>query len=293
MEIGSLTSPERWKKEGRTFLHRGHEIFYREEGRGEPLLLIHGFPTSSFDWIYVWPELAKRYRLVAADLIGFGFSAKPARYDYSIPDQADLLEGLLSELAIPRYGILAHDYGDTVAQELLARASERSTSDQGPTFCVLLNGGLFPESHHPRFVQKLLISPIGGLVTRLITERTFRKNFSEIFGEQTKPSEEELRCFWEIMNHNNGVRIYHRLIRYMQERRKQRTRWVGPLINSPIPLALINGPVDPVSGAHMVQRYRELVTTKHIYELDGIGHYPQTEAPERMLKSFLDFVADL
>ncbi|MCP5483006.1 MAG: alpha/beta fold hydrolase, partial [Spirochaetales bacterium] len=78
MEIGSLTSPERWKKEGRTFLHRGHEIFYREEGRGEPLLLIHGFPTSSFDWIYVWPELAKRYRLVAADLIGFGFSAKPA-----------------------------------------------------------------------------------------------------------------------------------------------------------------------------------------------------------------------
>lgn len=81
----------------------------------------HGFPTASWDWHKLWPEFVKHYRVIALDMIGFGFSDKPINYHYSIGDQADLQQALLTSLGISSIHLLAHDYGDTVAQELLAR----------------------------------------------------------------------------------------------------------------------------------------------------------------------------
>ncbi len=79
------------------------------------------------------------------------------------------------------------------------------------------------------------------------------------------------------------------LIRYMPERRQHRARWVGALQNSPVPLAFINGIADPISGQHMVDRYRELVPAPRICVLPGIGHYPQCEAPDEVLRAFYEF----
>ena len=72
--VGARTSLADWRAGGTTLAHRGHAIFVREGGDadGEPLLLIHGFPTSSWDWEAVWPELVKRHRLLTLDMIGFG-----------------------------------------------------------------------------------------------------------------------------------------------------------------------------------------------------------------------------
>ena len=77
---------EQWRAAGSTFSYHGHPVFYRAEGSGEPLVCVHGFPTASWDWHAVWPTLAERYRLVAPDMMGFGFSAKPRGYPYSIHD---------------------------------------------------------------------------------------------------------------------------------------------------------------------------------------------------------------
>ena len=119
-----------WRAAGRAHVHGGHETFYayqeRTAGSDRALLLIHGFPTASWDWHKLWSELGARFpRVIAADMMGFGFSSKPADYPYSILDQADLLEGLLRHLGVRSVDLLAHDYGDTVAQELLARHLER------------------------------------------------------------------------------------------------------------------------------------------------------------------------
>jgi pimeloyl-ACP methyl ester carboxylesterase len=281
-----------WRAAGRETGHRGHRVFFREEGSGDALVCLHGFPTASWDWHAVWPALCRRFRVVAPDMIGFGFSDKPRDYDYSILDQADLHESLLAELGVRRVHVLAHDYGDTVAQELLARFEDRRAEGRPGlelrSVCFL-NGGLFPEVHRARRTQKLLLTPLGPLIARLMNERGFARGFSPIFGPKTRPTPEQMHDFWRLVSHGRGARVVPRLIRYIPERVAHRERWVGALQRTSLPLRLIDGPEDPVSGAHMAERYRELVPNPDVVLLDGIGHYPQVEAPEAVLRAYLEF----
>jgi pimeloyl-ACP methyl ester carboxylesterase len=286
-------SPAQWRAAGQTFEWRGHRVYYREQGTGEPLLLLHGFPTSSWDWRHVWDELARHYRVIALDYVGFGFSDKPSQGPYSVFAYADQAEALLARLGVvTRVHVLAHDLGDSVAQELLARDRERRGGRGGfaelASVC-LLNGGIFPETHHPRTVQKLLNSPIGFLVARLSDRRRFGRGLSDVFGPNTKPSEAELDGFWECASSARGLRNFHRIIRYMRERRTNRERWVTPLVDGHVPLSFINGHLDPVSGKHVVDRLRELRPGAEIHELPEIGHYPQTEAPAEVLRAYAAF----
>ena len=279
-----------WRAAGTHFEHRGHRVFFREAGASTApvLLLIHGFPTASWDWEALWPELATRYRLLAPDLIGFGFSDKPRAYDYSILDQADLCEALLRERVVGSYHVLAHDYGDSVAQELLARSLEPGQRPKLASLCFL-NGGLFPETHRPVLIQKLLLSPLGPFVARLTSKNAVARNLRRIFGTDTPPDPALVDAFWALMTRNDGLKVFPKLIGYMPERRLHRERWVGAMQWTALPLKLIDGSHDPVSGAHMVQRYRELIAHADVTELPGIGHYPQIEAPREVLAAYLDF----
>jgi len=177
-----------WKAAGETYLYRGHSIFYHTEGRGEVLVCIHGFPTASWDGHAVWPRLVEKFRVVAVDMIGVGLSDKPLNYSYSLFDQANLHEGLLAFLGEQTVHLLAHDYGDTVVQELLARHLAGTSRLNVRSVC-LLNGGLFPEAIHPHPIQKLLLNPLlGPMVGRLLSERRFQKSFSSVFGPDMQPT---------------------------------------------------------------------------------------------------------
>lgn len=276
-----------WRKHSRTFVFRGHSIRYWTAGQGEPLLLIHGFPTASWDWHYLWQPLAQRYRVIACDMLGFGDSAKPLNHNYSLLEQADLQQALLADLQIEQpIHVLAHDYGDSVAQELLARHYEQRIEVAS---CVFLNGGLFPETHRPVLMQKLLLSPLGWMIGRAFNRDGLVKSFRHIFGPQTGPSESELDDFWSLIETHRGTRIMHKLIGYIPERRVQRDRWVAAMQRDEVPLRVIDGEVDPISGAHMVERYRQLIADADTVLLPGIGHYPQIEAPVQVLKHYLAF----
>jgi pimeloyl-ACP methyl ester carboxylesterase len=279
-----------WRGRGRELNYRGHRIFVRSDGdaAAEALLLVHGFPTASWDWEALWPELARRYRVYALDLIGFGFSAKPRDYDYSILDQAQLCEDWLRAEGVHDYHLLAHDYGDSVAQELLARQRDGSG---GPKLhsVAFLNGGLFPEMHRPVLLQKLLLTPFGPLIARFTNRAALAKNMRRIFGPDTPPEAEVIDAFWSLLQHGDGRAVMPRLIRYIPERRQQRARWVGALQGARVPLKLIVGEADPISGAHMAERYRELVPNADITALPRIGHYPQVEAPQAVLAAYRAF----
>ena len=283
-----------WYDGGQYFLFDEYRVFYQEANpeKQKVLLLLHGFPTSSWDWRALWEELSLEYHLVAPDFLGFGYSDKPRDYDYTIADQADLVEALLDELGIDQYHLLAHDYGDTVAQELLAREEERNESLQMQSL-ILLNGGLFPETHQPRPIQKLLISPIGPFLTPFLSRNTLKRSFDKIFGPNTRPSSSEIDEWWSLIRYNQGQQVFHLLIRYMSERAEHRKRWVSPLFEPPIMVKLIVGEADPISGGHMARRYKELVKSPDIQLLPGVGHYPHTEMPKLVLEQCWAFWENL
>lgn len=184
--------------------------------------------------------------------------------------------------------IFAHDLGDTVAQELLARQQEKSAKIKWLS-CVFLNGGIFPETHHPLFIQKLVLSPLGSLAVQLMSERSLKKSLDRIFSKAHPPSPEFIHETWNLINGDNGKSMIPKLIRYMEERKTYRERWVAPLVNKMIPMRLINGVEDPVSGKHAADRYGELVPNADIVRIENSGHYPHIETPDEVLQAFLEF----
>ena len=291
-------SLSRWRDTGRFYEHGAHRIFIRTHGSGhEALLLLHGFPSASWDYEALWPALTKRFaHVVTLDMLGFGFSDKPLRHRYSLVEQAELCAALLRERGVDRVHLLAHDYGVSVAQELLARAADRAqgrTPEAGgfpePASVVFLNGGLFPEAHRPLRSQRRLAGWFGPLYARLITARRFERSFCQLFGPDTQPGLIELHDYRQLIGENHGWRVLPRLLRYMKERRRQRERWAATITQPRQPQRLIAGMADPVSGPAMVARYRQLAPAADVVELETIGHYPQIEAPDRVLRAFLAF----
>lgn len=286
---------ERWRAAGASFDYLGFRVFYRHEGDGPPLLLIHGYPFNSFDWAPIWPELAARFTVIAPDMLGMGFSDKPSAYAYSVGDHADMHEALLGHLGVDRCHILAHDLGDSVAQELLAR-HELGAPEVAIGSITFLNGGLFNEAYRPRPIQKLLSqTPLGGVFARyrrvLLAPRLMDARIAEMFGPRTKPSPRLLAQFNEILDWGDGRRVTHLVGRFVRDRRLYRNRWVRAMRETRVPMRLIDGPCDPNSGRHLAERYLELIPDPDVVVLgDDIGHWPQIEAPRQVLDHFLAFV---
>eukprot|EP00698_Gefionella_okellyi_P012781 TRINITY_DN3468_c0_g1_i1.p1 TRINITY_DN3468_c0_g1~~TRINITY_DN3468_c0_g1_i1.p1 ORF type:complete len:265 (-),score=39.21 TRINITY_DN3468_c0_g1_i1:307-1101(-) len=154
-------------------------IWYRDTAQVDKpaMLFVHGFPTSSFDFVDIWDDLCKDYRCIAVDSLGFGFSSKPDRYNYTITEQADIHEAVV--LSLPQTSapidLVCHDYGVSICQELLARYEELKSSAKIQIRSVaFLNGGLIPDAHHPLMIQRVLTVPIlGPLLSRLSTQYFF------------------------------------------------------------------------------------------------------------------------
>jgi len=289
---------ERWKARGQWFDYLGFEVFYVTEGSGPCLVLVHGYPFSSFDWTRIWQALSERFRLIAPDMLGMGFSAKPALYEYSVHDHADMHEALLDHLGVRECHLLAHDIGDSVAQELLARyeLGEQSTGPFQIKSITWLNGGLFNEAYSPRPIQKLLsTTALGDMIARyrrvLLTDAVLDRALDEMFGPNTKPSPQLLAQFHQIMSYNDGRRVTHKVGRFVLDRYHYRNRWVRAMRQTEVPMRLIDGPCDPNSGRHMADRYREIIPCPDVVVLDDqIGHWPQLEDPQGVIAHLLEFI---
>jgi len=277
-----------WKNKAKYFPYKNHQIAYWTEGQGPPLLLIHGFPTASWDWHKMWADLTANFTVYAPDMIGFGYSAKPKNYTYSITDQARLHEAFVDHLGIKEAHLFVHDYGVSVAQEMLAAFKERGTEGFQILSCSFLNGGLFPELHKARPVQKLLNSPVGFIFNRFLSKKSLSKSFHNIYGDK-KPTDKEIDQFYSLTTYNDGKNIFYKLIRYINDRRDNAQRWKNALLEATIPLQFINGPLDPVSGRHLADYCKKLLPDREVVILEGVGHYPHDEAPDRVWSAYKTF----
>jgi pimeloyl-ACP methyl ester carboxylesterase len=273
-----------WRERGQSEEFRGHAIHtFRQPGEGPLLLLLHGFPSSSYDWRLLLEQELPPNRL-AFDFLGFGLSAKPRKHDYSLFWQADLSEEL-----VRRHGdgrpvfIVAHDMGTSVANELMARDLEGKL-EMEIAGIVLFNGSMVLEAASPTPAQRALRSPLAPLVARLSSERFFRHQFGSVFSNAHPLSAAEAADQWSLVCHNGGRTLGHRLISYMDQREEHAERWHGAIRKWPGELSLAWGLQDPVASTAVLAALRELRPGVAVSELAELGHYPQLEDPQQIAR---------
>ena len=272
-----------WRARGRDHVLLGHRIFVVEVPAtgpvtAPPLVVLHGFPTSSFDFHRVVDALAVERRVVLFDLLGYGLSAKPDR-PYRLVDQADLAQAVVAELGIDRLGLLTHDIGDTVGGELLARQMEGSWPVE-VTDRILANGTLFMDlvrlSAGQQFLEAL---PDERLAAGVLTRETVVEGLVATFSPRHRVDVAEVAAAWELISAEGGERLMPRHARYIDERRHHEARFTPPVVDHPSPLTVVWGDLDPIAVWPMTDRLLAERPDATRVRLEGVGHYPMVEAP--------------
>lgn len=296
MPGGSSTLQE-WKERGRHVDIGETRVFaldipaQRESG-ADPILVLHGFPTCSFDWRHVLPALSADRRVVLFDFPGFGLSDKPD-VRYSIRLYADAAERVVGALGGERFALLTHDMGDTVGGELLARDLE-GTLPFSIGRRVLTNGSIYIEMAQLTAGQQLLL----GLADERVDISTFgldpgdgfRGGVAATFSPSHPAAAEELEAQWQLAAHERGHTLLARTIRYIEDRRAEEARFTGAIERHPAPLGVIWGALDPVAVYAMTDRLLTARPDATRVTLADVGHYPMVEAPVEFASAVSDLL---
>ncbi len=253
-----------------------------------PLLVLHGFPTSSFDFHRVVDRLAAHRRVLAFDMLGYGLSDKPDR-EYAMAVQADVAMAFLATLGVDRIGLLTHDVGDTVGGELLARQLDGEW-DVAITDRTLTNGSIYVELAQLSAGQRLLLDlPDARLPHGTPLDRdAVMAGVAATFSPATVVDPDESDAQWAMIAHQDGHLLLPRLIRYIEERRRSESRFTGAIERHPSPLTVVWGVDDPIAVPAMVERLTGARPDCVVTRLDGVGHYPMVEAPDRFIEALGD-----
>ena len=276
---------QEWFNKGKYYTVFKHQVFVIDSCQGEQnnkpvLCILHGFPTSSFDYWKVIDQLNQHYRVVIHDHVGFGFSDKPIEYSYSLIEQADIALALWKQMGIDEAYLLAHDYGTSVLTEVLVRDNQNCCSLKIRKV-ALCNGSMHIELAKLKPMQKLLRNQfLGPLVARLASKRTMERNLRDIFVDDTQLDEEEIDAIWHMMTFNQGKRVLAPISRYTFERSKFWHRWIGALKETLIRLEIIWPDSDPIAVAEMANVILNETTNSELHWLKSVGHFPMLEAPD-------------
>ena len=286
-----MTSNE-WKSKGKFIQVNNNRLFVIDTNNGintsqKSMVILHGYPTSSFDYYKVLPELSKNYRVILHDHLGFGFSDKPENLDYSLIKQADIALELWRQLGLKKIYLFAHDYGTSVATEIIARYNANEL-DIEIVQLIITNGSIHIELSQLRTIQKLLKHKIlGKYVAKLTNFPIFRKNMKNIYFDSSKVTDNELKEMWKLIELNGGRKVIHKLTQYINERYLHWNRWVGALKKTQIPTKIIWAKNDPIAVVAIAELLSKEIPNNTIYWLENTGHFLMLENPKGFMKLIL------
>ena len=258
-------------------------VFYRTWGdESKPkLVLIHGFPNSSFDYYKMIPYLEDEYHIAALDFPGSGFSDKPLDgYNYMLAENAEIVDHFVREgVGFEDFALFTHDRGVSIGLAFLGNYLDNPSPGYTVNYHFLSNSGMFlPLANLVPFQLSLLDADAG---ERMIQARSAQPRRTE--------GEPESLAFSDIFAFNQGNISLLYVGRYLLERQVNETRWLENLLRSPVPVAYLWGLTDNVNPIripnHVWDTYlndREVESSFWI--LPTAGHYPQRDNPEEVAK---------
>ncbi|WNJ18484.1 alpha/beta hydrolase [Pontibacter sp. G13] len=280
-----------WEQKGTYAEILGMRVFYYDsDSMKPPLVILHGYPTCSWDYVKVLPMLERHFRVIVHDHPGFGLSDKPSDYSYSLIDQTDVALLLWQKLNLTRAQVLAHDYGTSIATELIAR-HHRELLPMDLTGVLLANGSMHIELSQLRPIQKLLMHKRWGpTVAKLASFSTFQRNMRKIGYRPDYLTMEELESLWQLLIAKGGREALPKLTQYIRERSQFWHRWIGSLQQTQLPIQILWATEDPVAVAKMATVLHDEIPHSQLKLLDQLGHYPMLEDPDRWGRAALEMM---
>jgi pimeloyl-ACP methyl ester carboxylesterase len=257
---------ERHKSAGRYFEAGEIRSFVREGGDGDPVVLIHGVPSSSFLYRKVIDELAARgLRGIAFDLPGLGLADRPPDFDYTWTGLGRFAGHAVDGLDLDRFHLVVHDIGGPVGLELAAAAPERIRSLTVLNTVVEVDGFKRPWSMEP-FARR----GIGEAYLTTMTTPAFRMlfNLQGVANRRAVPKE-EVYAYVDLLKRDDGGRAFLKIMRGFERTRAKQDLYVGALRDVPYPVQIVWGAKDP---ALPLETHGE--ATRRVAGLDEIHALP-------------------
>ena len=292
MDDSQFSEPtRRWLASGRHLKIEGKRVFLYERGGGQSILMLHGFPTSAYDWRGVIDGLASAYRCVARDFPGYGLSDKPEAYSYSLFQQTDVVETLARELSITEAHVVSHDVGTSVHTELFSREQEGRLVFRllSSTF---LNGSMLQDLATITPFQKLLAANQTLPQAIAISENLTANYIDGVRSVMKRPeslSEDDIVVMNDLIAYQEGNRRLPALSLYMRERYIHRERWIGALKKTKR-IQFIWADGDPVANVDLGRALSKEVPQARYTELAGLGHFLLMEDPKAVATRIRDFL---
>jgi 2-hydroxymuconate-semialdehyde hydrolase len=260
------------------FESSGGELAYVDEGDGAAVVLLHGFPTSSFLWRAFVPPLAARFRVIAPDLLGYGDSDKPLDADLTMNAQAGYLRELLEDLAVQRFAVIGHDLGGVVAQLVAV--------DAGAEALVLLDSAAF--DMWPIEGVRMIQATEEEQETPELVDQLVRLTFDLGSGHAGRITEDVLDAYLAPFAGDDGARAFFRAVRAIDG-----AGMAGrddELAALDIPVFLLWGEDDPFIPIEVAERLNELITTSTLALLPGCSHFVTEDAPETIVPLVYEYL---
>lgn len=291
-----------WQEAGEyiTFGPNYHKLFVKQIGvenaaSEKTLLLIHGFPESSYSYHAIVEGMLKTFdRIILFDMLGYGWSDKPTdNYSYSLLDQADSVLAIWKHFGVRGGHMLSHDMGDSVATEIIAQHQEGKLPkwfSNGLQSATFTNGSMVLELAELRFTQKLLLSSFGHILSKLTFYGLFRHQIRSAHGNSNL-SEVAIRSLWEANSLKNGHLKAYLTIKYINDRKRyEKTRWLPALAETDLPIHICWGEDDAVARVAMAHYLKNQVCQNaKLTIMKGMGHFCQLENPKKWVESVSAF----
>ena len=281
-----------WKSKGKFFKLGKHSIWYLDHNpvAKDVICVLHGYPTCSFDYKDLLTQFPN-HRIILHDHLGFGLSDKPIGDDYLLVHQADRALALYKFLDLKNINLFAHDYGTSIATEILARDNEGVLSINLDNV-ILSNGSMLIDMSQLRPIQKMLKHRFfGPIVAKLATQKTFIRNMKNIWSDASTINVEELKVLWSLLILNGGRKVLPTITSYIDQRYENYNRWVGALKETEKKVLILWAEDDPVAVIEMANVLAGFIKHNEKVIIQRSGHYPMIETPEIFGQAIVEFLS--
>lgn len=267
----------------------GLRYHYLDEGRGDPIVMVHGNPTWSFYYRRLIEDLRAKYRVIVVDHMGCGLSDKPQRYDYTLARHIANLEALLEQLALKEITLVMHDWGGPIGMGYAVRHPDRMRR------FVILNTVAFWSPEIPWFLRFCRLPLVGPIMIRGLN--LFAIVAARVACRHRERMTEEVRAGYLLPYGSYADRVA--VLRFVQDIPVDAAHPTFAVLQSienglaqfrRHPMLIMWGGKDPVFTTRLLKGWRERFPEAVVKEIDDAGHYVLEDAYERIIPWIREFL---